>query len=216
MAFVAMVAFAAVLAELTLTPSPASSDIAGSNIQPGHSLRQYAEDYTFLAACKQVLGNLVMGAPFGLLLPVLMARKWRMIRVVTLTAVVMVLVELVQGAVIEGRAFDVDDVILNTSGALIAYLLLGWWIGRRYHALAVPRVPAAKEQRPPQEASPKAAARTAGGTATKTASKPRAGSKPKAKPAKLTKEPVGASASARKPAGEPSSWSERLRIKRSR
>jgi VanZ family protein len=143
-AFVALVGFAMVLAELTLTPSPASADIVGSNLRPGHSLRQYAEDYTFLAACKQIGGNLLMGAPFGLILPVLVSRRLRMIRVVLLTAVVMVLVELAQGSLIEGRAFDVDDVILNTSGALIAYLWLGRRIGRRFHALGVP-VPAASE-----------------------------------------------------------------------
>ncbi|MEV6422221.1 VanZ family protein [Streptomyces sp. NPDC051662] len=134
-ALVALTAFAAVLAELTLTPSPASEDIAGANLSPGHSLRQYAEDYTFLAACKQIGGNLLMGAPFGLILPVLVPRRLRMVRVVALTVLVMVLVELAQGAVVRGRAFDVDDVILNTSGAVIAYVLVGRVIGRRFHAL---------------------------------------------------------------------------------
>ncbi|MFJ9029161.1 VanZ family protein [Streptomyces sp. NPDC102274] len=134
-ALVALTGFAAVLAELTLTPSPASEDIAGANLRPGHSLRQYAEDYTFLAACKQIGGNLLMGAPFGLILPVLVPRRLRLVRVVALTGVVTVLVELAQGAVVRGRAFDVDDVILNTGGAVIAYVLVGRVIGRRFHAL---------------------------------------------------------------------------------
>ncbi|MFE4536456.1 VanZ family protein [Streptomyces scopuliridis] len=134
-ALVALAGFAAVLAELTLTPSPASEEIAGANLSPGHSLRQYAEDYTFLAACKQIGGNLLMGAPFGLILPVLVPRRLRMVRVVALTVVVMVLVELAQGAVVRGRAFDVDDVILNTGGAVIAYVVVGRVIGRRFHEL---------------------------------------------------------------------------------
>ncbi|WP_018528895.1 MULTISPECIES: VanZ family protein [unclassified Streptomyces] len=137
-AFLALVAFSAVLARLTLTPSPSSNGIAGSNLRPGASLRQYADSYTFLAACKQIGGNLLLGAPFGLLLPVLVARRMRMVRVLLLTAVVMVLVELAQGALVEGRAFDVDDVILNTAGALIAYVLVGRRIGHRYHSLADP------------------------------------------------------------------------------
>ncbi|MFJ8825854.1 VanZ family protein [Streptomyces sp. NPDC102467] len=137
-AFLALVLFSAVLARLTLTPSPASDRIAGSNLRPGASLRQYAESYTFLAACKQIGGNLLLGAPFGLLLPVLVARRMRMVRVLLLTAVVMVLVELAQGALVQGRAFDVDDVILNTAGALIAYVLVGRRIGHGYHALAGP------------------------------------------------------------------------------
>lgn len=95
-AFLGLVAFAAVLARLTLTPSPASESIAGANLRPGHSLRQYAEDYTFLAACKQLGGNLLLGAPFGLLLPLLVPRRLRMLRMVLLTAAVMSLVELVQ------------------------------------------------------------------------------------------------------------------------
>ncbi|MFJ2651744.1 VanZ family protein [Streptomyces sp. NPDC087420] len=157
-AFLALVAFSAVLADLTLTPSPASAEIAGSNLRPGHSLRQYAEDYTFLAACKQIGGNIVMGMPFGLILPVLMPRRLPMLRVVVLTAVVMALVELAQGSIVQGRAFDVDDVILNTSGALLGYLLLGRRIGRRFHALGVPR-PVPESEPAPVVAEP-APART--------------------------------------------------------
>ena len=138
LAFVALVAFAAVLARLTLTPSPASARAAGANMRPGHSLSQYARTYTFLGACKQIGGNLVLGAPFGLLLPVLVPRKGRMMRMLAVTVLVMVLVELAQGAIVEGRAFDVDDVILNTAGALIAYMVLGRRIGHNYHALARP------------------------------------------------------------------------------
>ncbi|MEU6841455.1 VanZ family protein [Streptomyces sp. NPDC046716] len=137
-AFLALVAFSAVLARLTLTPSPASDGIAGSNLRPGASLRQYADSYSFPAACKQVGGNLLLGAPFGLLLPVLVERRMRMLRVLVVTALVMVLVELAQGALVEGRAFDVDDVLLNTAGAMIAYALIGRLIGRRYHTLAEP------------------------------------------------------------------------------
>ncbi|MBT2398509.1 VanZ family protein [Streptomyces sp. ISL-100] len=134
LAFVGLVLFSAVLARLTLAPSHASEALVTTNLRPGASLRQYAEDYTFLAACKQIGGNLLLGMPFGLLLPVLVPRSLRMLRVVALTVVVMVLVELAQGAIVEGRAFDVDDVILNTTGALIGYFLLGRRIGRGVHA----------------------------------------------------------------------------------
>ncbi|MET7645554.1 VanZ family protein [Streptomyces sp. NPDC005426] len=135
-AFLAMVAFSVVLAKVTLTPSPASRDLVTSNLHPGRSLRQYAEDYTFLAACKQAGGNLVLGMPFGVLLPILVPRRLRMIRMVLLTVLVIVVVELVQGALVAGRAFDIDDVILNTAGALLGYLLLGRRLSHRYHVLA--------------------------------------------------------------------------------
>ncbi|MGR8009914.1 VanZ family protein [Streptomyces hypolithicus] len=145
-AFACLVVFSAVLARLTLAPSQASEALVTTNLQPGASLRQYAEDYTFLAACKQIGGNLLLGVPFGLLLPVLMPRSHRLLRVTALTVLVMVLVEMAQGAVVTGRAFDVDDVILNTTGALIGYFLLGRRIGRAVHARRAPKAGAARER----------------------------------------------------------------------
>lgn len=139
----ALAAFSVALAKVTLTPSPASEDLVHANLRPGNSLRQYAEDYTFLAACKQAGGNLLLGVPFGLLLPILVPRRLRMLRMIFLTAVVMSLVELIQGALVAGRAFDVDDVILNTSGALLGYLMLGRRLSHRYHSLGDQPSPAA-------------------------------------------------------------------------
>ncbi|MYX71702.1 VanZ family protein [Streptomyces sp. SID3915] len=141
-ALLGLVAFSIALAKVTLTPSPASEGIVTSNLRPGRSLRQYAEEYTFLAACKQAGGNLLLGVPFGVLLPILVPRRLRMIRMVLLTALVMAVIELVQGALVTGRAFDIDDVILNTTGALLGYVLIGRRISHRYHALA--DVPAAE------------------------------------------------------------------------
>ncbi|NEA16163.1 VanZ family protein, partial [Streptomyces halstedii] len=156
-AFLGLVVFSVALAKVTLTPSPASADLVTSNLRPGRSLRQYAEDYTFLAACKQAGGNLLLGMPFGLLLPVLVPRRLRMI---LLTALVITVVELIQGALVVGRAFDVDDVILNTAGALLGYVLIGRRISHRYHALA--DAPAADPPPAPRRSAP---ARTTRGRA---------------------------------------------------
>ncbi|MFH9467620.1 VanZ family protein [Streptomyces clavifer] len=134
-AFLGLVAFSFVLAKITLTPSPASEDLVTSNLQPGRSLRQYAEDYTFLAACKQAGGNLLLGVPFGILLPIMVPRRLRMVSMALLTVLVMAVIELVQGALVAGRAFDIDDVILNTSGALLGYIVLGRRVSHRYHTL---------------------------------------------------------------------------------
>ncbi|WRZ08711.1 VanZ family protein [Streptomyces sp. NBC_00385] len=173
-ALLAMVGFSVVLAKVTLTPSPASEDLVTSNLRPGRSLRQYAEDYTFLAACKQAGGNLVLGMPFGVLLPVLVPRRLRMVRMVLLTVLVIIVVELVQGALVAGRAFDVDDVILNTAGALLGYLVLGRRLSHRYHVLAAEpwreTVPAPARRRKP--ARPGSAAKPARKTAAKTTGKP--------------------------------------------
>jgi glycopeptide antibiotics resistance protein len=134
LAFVLMVAFSVVLARLTLEPSPASESLTHSNLRPGNSLRAYLNESTPRDAVRQVGGNLLLGVPFGILVPVLAPRARGIVRVLLLTALVMLMVELAQGAVVTGRAFDIDDVILNTAGALVGYLLLGRRLGRAVHA----------------------------------------------------------------------------------
>ncbi|WP_307847653.1 VanZ family protein [Streptomyces sp. F63] len=132
-AFAGMVAFAVVLARLTLEPSAASEELIYSNLRPGDSIRNYLEQPAFQDTVKQIGGNILLGVPFGLLLPVLLPRTRGLLRVALVTALVMVLVELLQGSLVRGRAFDIDDVILNTTGALLGYLLLGRRLGRAVH-----------------------------------------------------------------------------------
>ncbi|MFD3516076.1 VanZ family protein [Streptomyces sp. NPDC058657] len=150
LAFLVLVAFSVVLAKLTLVPSPASEGLVHSNLRPGASLRQYAQDYSFLAACKQVGGNVLLGVPFGVLLPVLGTRRWRFLRMLLATVAVIVLVELAQGAIVTGRAFDVDDVIMNTTGALLGYLVLGRRLGRVVHRKRF-REEQSEEEQPEEE-----------------------------------------------------------------
>ncbi|MER6346918.1 VanZ family protein [Streptomyces sp. NPDC001595] len=132
-AFVMMVAFAVVLARLTLEPSPASEALTHSNLRPGRSIQAYLDQPALRDAVKQVGGNLLLGVPFGILVPVLAPRARGILRVLLLTAIVMLMVELAQGAMVTGRAFDIDDVILNSTGALVGYLLLGRRMSRAVH-----------------------------------------------------------------------------------
>jgi glycopeptide antibiotics resistance protein len=99
-------------------------------MHPGASLRRYYERYTMAGAIRQVGGNLLLGAPFGVLLPVAAPKARGVWRVLLTTLTVMVLVELTQGAIVAGRSFDIDDVILNTTGALLGYLVLGRRLGK--------------------------------------------------------------------------------------
>ncbi|WP_432587855.1 VanZ family protein [Streptomyces sp. HD1123-B1] len=133
LAFVCMVGFAVALAGATLVPSPGSSDLVHTNMRPGASLRAYLDQPAFQDTVKQIGGNVLLGAPFGVLLPMLMPRARGAVRVVLVTGLVMVMVETAQGLIVEGRAFDVDDVILNTSGALLGYVLIGRLLGRALH-----------------------------------------------------------------------------------
>ncbi|MFG2617119.1 VanZ family protein [Streptomyces sp. NPDC048507] len=132
-AFAGTVLFSIALARVTLEPSAASAALVHSNVHPGASINAYLDGASVKDAVKQLGGNLLLGVPFGILLPVLVPQTRGLLRVALTTAVVMTLVELVQGALVTGRAFDVDDVILNTSGALLGYLFLGRRASRAVH-----------------------------------------------------------------------------------
>ncbi|WP_405582777.1 VanZ family protein [Streptomyces sp. NBC_01190] len=132
-AIIGMVAFAVALAKVTLVPSPASVKLIHTNLRPGASIRAYLDQPALRDTVKQIGGNILLGVPFGILLPMLFPKARGFIRVAVITALVMVIVEAAQGAIVEGRAFDIDDVILNTTGALIGYLLLGRRLGLALH-----------------------------------------------------------------------------------
>ena len=133
-AFAFMVVFAVVLARLTLQPSPASEALTHTNLHPGRSLQAYLDQPALRDAFKQIGGNILLGVPFGVLAPVVTPLTRGFLRILLLTAVVMLLVEVAQGALVTGRAFDIDDVILNTTGALLGYLLVGRRMSRAVHA----------------------------------------------------------------------------------
>ncbi|MFJ3906040.1 VanZ family protein [Streptomyces sp. NPDC090025] len=132
-AMVGMVAFAVVLAKLTLGESAASVSLVHDNLTPGRSIEAYLRQPEFVETVKQLGGNVLLGVPFGVLLPLLSPRTRGFLRVALATVCTMLLVELVQGALITGRAFDIDDVLLNTTGALLAYVLVGRRLGRAVH-----------------------------------------------------------------------------------
>ncbi|MFK0191412.1 VanZ family protein [Kitasatospora sp. NPDC090308] len=152
-ALLASVAFAAALARITLVPEPGAVGHVHDNLRPGNSLRHYLLHAAVPDALRQVGGNVLLGAPFGLLLPVLWPKARGLFRVLLATAALMLLVEAVQGALLTGRAFDVDDIILNTSGAVLGYLLLGRRLVRVVRRGRTPH--AAAPQRPEHPAAPR-------------------------------------------------------------
>ncbi|MCX4545659.1 VanZ family protein [Streptomyces sp. NBC_01565] len=132
-AFAGTVLFSLVLARLTMEPSAASVDLVHSNVRPGHSIRAYLDGTSTTEVARQLGGNLLLGLPLGVLLPVLLPPARGLLRVAAVTVCLMTLVELIQGALVTGRVFDIDDVVLNTAGALLGYLLIGRRLGRAVH-----------------------------------------------------------------------------------
>lgn len=70
---------------------------------------------------QNLLGNLVMFFPFGLLVPCLLPKYNKLWKVLLLTVCTVTLLETLQTLLRVGCA-DVDDLILNTAGAMGGYL----------------------------------------------------------------------------------------------
>ncbi len=67
-------------------------------------------------------GNILLLAPFGLLLPLVRHRRMSFWSILVLAALFSILIEGMQFWIGVGEA-DIDDVILNVSGAMLGYLV---------------------------------------------------------------------------------------------
>lgn len=102
---------------------------AGGNTDPGRSLRFYL-DRPAREALVQIGGNVALLMPLGALLPTVFTRLRGPLRMTLAGGLVSLAIETMQGMLVTGRAFDIDDVILNTVGVVMAYLLIGRRISR--------------------------------------------------------------------------------------
>ena len=76
----------------------------------------------FRLASTQVIGNLVMLLPLGIYIPLLFPRISGFFKVFMICLLVSVSIELMQ-LITSVRSTDIDDVILNTSGAVVGYII---------------------------------------------------------------------------------------------
>ncbi|WP_063765201.1 VanZ family protein [Nonomuraea candida] len=112
---------------MILTPAPGP---AGVGLVPLADLAGLA-GAGWEAVTVQVGGNLLVLAALGALLPVRSRAMSSTARVAAVAAAFSVLVEALQYALRLGRFSSVDDVLLNTAGAVIfALVTRRWWAGR--------------------------------------------------------------------------------------
>ncbi|MEZ5165658.1 MAG: VanZ family protein [Acidimicrobiales bacterium] len=91
-----------------------------SNFTPFASIVEILRSTSPWFALENIGGNVVMFIPFGFLMPVLFEKVRHPWAILWRAAAVSVLIESAQ-YVTRARAVDVDDVILNTTGALVGY-----------------------------------------------------------------------------------------------
>jgi glycopeptide antibiotics resistance protein len=106
---------------LTLQPAhPLPGQVVNDNLVPFHTLQIYLGNLGSEFWMRNLLGNLALLFPLGLLGPIALPgldRWWRNAHVALLYSLA---IELIQLAVPD-RSADIDDVIVNLAGALLGY-----------------------------------------------------------------------------------------------
>lgn len=99
------------------------------NLTPFKEIRRfiiYSEKLGAYAVCANLIGNVVAFIPFGIFLPILTKNKLKFFSVAMFTFDLTLLIELAQ-LVSKVGSFDVDDMILNTLGGILGYLMFFVW-----------------------------------------------------------------------------------------
>ena len=98
------------------------------NLQPFREIKRFWVHRemlgTFAVFCN-LAGNVIGFIPFGMILPVIWPKTGKVLRILLLSFEFSLCVETIQ-LVWKVGSFDVDDLILNTLGGVIGYLL--FWI----------------------------------------------------------------------------------------
>ncbi|MBR5128355.1 MAG: VanZ family protein [Roseburia sp.] len=103
------------------------------NLIPFHEIKRFIHYYEVLgmeAVILNLVGNVVAFMPFGFFLPVFATRCRTIWNTLLYSFELSVLVELIQ-LITKVGSFDVDDIILNTLGGILGYIVYKivrrWW-----------------------------------------------------------------------------------------
>ncbi|MDO4321240.1 MAG: VanZ family protein [Lachnospiraceae bacterium] len=103
------------------------------NLCPFREIRRYLtywEILGFRAVFLNLAGNVIGFMPFGALLPILSRNVRKAWKAVLLSFEVSALIEVSQ-LIFQVGCFDVDDIILNTLGGLLGYIV--FWVTSRWY-----------------------------------------------------------------------------------
>ena len=103
------------------------------NLIPFHEIKRFIHYYEVLgieAVLLNLVGNVAAFMPFGFFLPVFSGRCRTILNTVLYSFELSVLVEVIQ-LITKVGSFDVDDIILNTLGGALGYVVYKivriWW-----------------------------------------------------------------------------------------
>lgn len=111
---------------LFFSPEYGRTDVVNQyNLEPFKTIknyiiyREYVTEEIFLA---NIFGNIVAFMPMGFFIPVLFRKNRAWTNVLFMSTFISLTVEIIQYRFSVG-SFDIDDIILNTSGGILGYIL---------------------------------------------------------------------------------------------
>ena len=105
------------------------SDDYRYNLTLFHEIRRYIRNVGTIGLeifAINLLGNIVVFMPFGIFVPLLEEKKRGIIFTTIVTALFSFVIETIQ-LVTKHGSFDVDDIVLNTLGGMLGFLLYVLW-----------------------------------------------------------------------------------------
>lgn len=102
------------------------------NLIPFASILQLIEETNSATAFRNIVGNIILFIPLGILFPILFARARKLGPLIWRAAVISAVIEVAQ-VLTRARSIDIDDVLLNTMGAAIGWVIYSIvaWIAKR-------------------------------------------------------------------------------------
>ncbi|MGI5949781.1 VanZ family protein [Peptoniphilus sp.] len=93
----------------------------GVNFYPFRTMKSYIKYSGFSHTLVNILGNIVIFLPFGILVPEISKRFRKLSKLFLLALLTSFFIEFTQFFI--GRSVDIDDVILNVTGGVIGFLI---------------------------------------------------------------------------------------------
>jgi len=93
-----------------------------SNFIPFASISELLHHSYFMVPLRNIGGNILLFIPFGILMPLKFERLNKGVKIITLSFLSSLTIECIQLG-LPLRAFDIDDIILNSCGTCIGFLI---------------------------------------------------------------------------------------------
>ena len=110
------------------------------NLIPFYTIREISDKSSFYTVIINNIGNIVALMPMGVFLPLLFFRQRRIKMFILTTTFAVILIESTQMLFLMG-AWDIDDLILNVTGAVIMFLIMRSRLAKKMFEMLFPGVP---------------------------------------------------------------------------